>query len=157
MRNFPSVLKENRLRSGLTQKDLADRVGLDHSYISKIERGTADPPSRDKVIAIADALGLKNKTQRTFFFLAAGYVGFDDLEQLDGDGVGNATVDGDSPFSGGALNFPDTSKIEEGELLERIKQLLNNSEISSEEKKEFVDILRSFINWLEFRIREKNE
>ena len=36
------TLKEERLRAGLTQKELADKIGTKKTYISRIENGKAD-------------------------------------------------------------------------------------------------------------------
>lgn len=36
------LIKEARLKKGLTQKDLADRIGLNKSYISKIENNVKE-------------------------------------------------------------------------------------------------------------------
>lgn len=38
-RHLVEVLKEARQKSGLTQAELADRVGKDQTYISIVERG----------------------------------------------------------------------------------------------------------------------
>ncbi len=35
-------LKDERLRAGLTQEQLADRIGTKKSFISRVERGRAD-------------------------------------------------------------------------------------------------------------------
>ena len=35
-------LKEERLRAGLTQEQLADRIGTKKSFISRVEKGHAD-------------------------------------------------------------------------------------------------------------------
>lgn len=35
-------LKDERLRAGLTQEQLADRIGTKKSFISRVERGQAD-------------------------------------------------------------------------------------------------------------------
>lgn len=35
-------LKEERLRAGLTQEQLADRIGTKKSFISRVEKGYAD-------------------------------------------------------------------------------------------------------------------
>jgi ribosome-binding protein aMBF1 (putative translation factor) len=35
-------LKDERLRAGLTQEQLADRIGTKKSFISRVERGHAD-------------------------------------------------------------------------------------------------------------------
>jgi transcriptional regulator with XRE-family HTH domain len=34
------ILKERRFRAGLTQRQLADRLGWDHKVISNLERGS---------------------------------------------------------------------------------------------------------------------
>lgn len=36
------LLKENRVKNNLTQKELAEKTGLERSYISKIEKGQTD-------------------------------------------------------------------------------------------------------------------
>ena len=36
------MLKENRVKDNLTQKELAEKTGLERSYISKIEKGQTD-------------------------------------------------------------------------------------------------------------------
>lgn len=40
---LPSEIRSLRIRLGLTQSELAERVGVTQAYISKIESGTADP------------------------------------------------------------------------------------------------------------------
>ena len=54
---FGEYLREQRRRAGATQRDLASRVSVDYSYISKLENDRLPPPSARAVIAIADALG----------------------------------------------------------------------------------------------------
>lgn len=54
-----------RTESGLTQKELASRSGIDQSDISKIERGVANP-SVGTLTRLADALGASLSIQMTF-------------------------------------------------------------------------------------------
>lgn len=42
---FGTRLKELRKQTGLSQRDLADRVGIDFTYLSKIENQKVEPPS----------------------------------------------------------------------------------------------------------------
>lgn len=49
-------LKALRTRCGLTQRDLASRIGVKHGHISGIENGY-HYPAEDRLIQIADALG----------------------------------------------------------------------------------------------------
>ncbi len=42
-REFGQVVRSHRLSRGMTQQDLADRCGLDLSYVGGIERGQRNP------------------------------------------------------------------------------------------------------------------
>lgn len=53
-----SIIRETRRTSGITQQQLADRVGVTKSYISRIEGGSVEP-SAGLFLRIIDALGLK--------------------------------------------------------------------------------------------------
>lgn len=55
---YGEILKEKRKELNLTQKQLSERVGLQRSYIAKIEKGTTDMQI-SSFIRIAEALGLK--------------------------------------------------------------------------------------------------
>lgn len=57
-RLFGTRFKELRLASGLSQEAFADKCGFARSYMSRIERGQANP-SLDAIEALADALGVK--------------------------------------------------------------------------------------------------
>src|SRR5690348_15612911 len=96
MTEFSKLLKASRRRANLTQLELAQKVGLDHSYISKIERGY-NLPSRDKVLAIIDTLGVTEANERAYFLLAAGYAGFGDIKLDDGKSSNEAKHDQSEP------------------------------------------------------------
>jgi transcriptional regulator with XRE-family HTH domain len=51
------MLREARHRAGLTQADLARRVGIDPTYLRRIENGKHDPPF-STVVRLATAVGL---------------------------------------------------------------------------------------------------
>lgn len=53
---FGERLRELRKQRGLTQRDLAGVVGVDFTYISKIENGHMPPPSEETIIKLARAL-----------------------------------------------------------------------------------------------------
>jgi DNA-binding XRE family transcriptional regulator len=67
---FGRVLRELRRQRRMTQADLGDMVGLDHSYISHLERSTR-PPSWLLAQEIASALGL-DRAARTVLLDATG-------------------------------------------------------------------------------------
>lgn len=60
-KRFGLRVKELRHASGLSQEAFADKCGFARSYMSRIERGGANP-SLDAVEALADALGVSVKT-----------------------------------------------------------------------------------------------
>lgn len=53
-----SFVREQREAAGLTQRQLADTVGITAAFLSQVELGTARPPSEEKIRAIALALGV---------------------------------------------------------------------------------------------------
>ncbi len=55
--SFGSVLRERRRGAGLTQRELAERVSLDFTYISKLENDRLPPPAADTIVALAEILG----------------------------------------------------------------------------------------------------
>lgn len=58
-----AVIEKTRKALNLTQKQLADLADVDHSTISRIERGLINPPART-VKQITDALGQAIAAQR---------------------------------------------------------------------------------------------
>jgi transcriptional regulator with XRE-family HTH domain len=49
-------LKEARERAGISQRQLANRVGIHHSYLARLESGEHDSPSAELLQNIADIL-----------------------------------------------------------------------------------------------------
>ena len=56
--SFAATLRTWRLESDLSQRELARRVGMDYTYLSKIEAGLVSPPAEDKIRSIGRVLGL---------------------------------------------------------------------------------------------------
>lgn len=54
---FGERLRELRKHKGLSQRDLAGLVGIDFTYLSKIEVGRMDPPSEAVIRKLAHSLG----------------------------------------------------------------------------------------------------
>lgn len=156
MSSFADLVRIAREHAGLTQKELAQRAGIDDSYVSRLERGTAPPPVREKVLAIADALGIADKRERFMLLLAAGYVSADDLEAL-GRADTRARSDnvpllfGTGAFDMSVSDVPQPAELEEEALLARLRTLLRLPKLSHERRREYLELLGSFIAWLEFR------
>lgn len=53
---FGQALQELRRSAGISQRDLAARVGVDFSYISKVENDRLPPPAADTIVKICEEL-----------------------------------------------------------------------------------------------------
>lgn len=54
---YGEVLRDRRKEIGMTQKELAEKIGRDRTYINRIEKGETDL-QLSSFIRIADALGI---------------------------------------------------------------------------------------------------
>lgn len=73
-------IKKERLALGMTQRDLADAVGITVPYISKIE-SCKETPTDEKLVTIAQVLGLNADE----LILAAGRMPADVMDRLAAD------------------------------------------------------------------------
>lgn len=55
---FGKYLKTIRNNRGFTQRDLAEKVGVDYTYISKVENEVVDAPSVATIIKMAKILSI---------------------------------------------------------------------------------------------------
>lgn len=55
--SFGERLRQLRIERGLNQRTLAETVGIDFTYLSKIETGRLPPPAQDTIHRLALALG----------------------------------------------------------------------------------------------------
>ena len=56
MESFGAKLRQCRRASGLSQRKLAHRVGVDFSYISKLENNRLPPPSSETITRLANTI-----------------------------------------------------------------------------------------------------
>src|SRR5260370_26833180 len=56
---FGAVLRARRREAGLTQRELAERAGLDFTYIRKSETDRVPPPAADTVVLLCVVLGVR--------------------------------------------------------------------------------------------------
>lgn len=56
---FGEVVKKQRLSKNLTQKELAEKLGVSHEWICKIEKGKAKTISLNLIHALKECLDLK--------------------------------------------------------------------------------------------------
>ncbi len=59
---FGHALRDLRRSKGVSQRQLAEKVGVDFSYISKIENGRLPPPAADTIVRICNALEVSPDT-----------------------------------------------------------------------------------------------
>jgi len=53
---FGNILKQVRRSQNMSQRELAEKVGIDFSYISKIENDRIPPPAADTILKISSTL-----------------------------------------------------------------------------------------------------
>jgi transcriptional regulator with XRE-family HTH domain len=54
--DYGSLLRAQRLERNLTQRELAEKVGVDYTYLSKVENSHLAPPAESTIRQIARAL-----------------------------------------------------------------------------------------------------
>ena len=54
---FGGQLRAWRVEARMSQRDLADQVGIDFTYLSKIENDRLPPPSQMTIVKLAEVLG----------------------------------------------------------------------------------------------------
>lgn len=57
---FGTKLREYRRQAGVSQRELAQRIDRDFSYISKVENDRLPPPAADTVVKICEALNIES-------------------------------------------------------------------------------------------------
>jgi transcriptional regulator with XRE-family HTH domain len=57
-KTFGQTLRDLRRSKGFSQRELADKVGVDFSYISKVENDRLPPPAADTIVNICQVLGV---------------------------------------------------------------------------------------------------
>lgn len=55
---FGSKLRLLRREAGISQRELAALVGVDFSYVSKVENDRLPPPAADTILKICEAMGI---------------------------------------------------------------------------------------------------
>jgi len=75
---FGVRLRQLRKQAGLTQRELAERVNIDFTYLSKIESGAMPPPSEKVISQLAEALN----TDKDELIILAGRIPSDIAEIL---------------------------------------------------------------------------
>jgi transcriptional regulator with XRE-family HTH domain len=56
--SFGRVLRDSRRAAGITQRELAERAGVDFSYVSKLENDRLPAPAADTVVRFCEIMGV---------------------------------------------------------------------------------------------------
>ena len=91
---FGQYLRGKRREAGISQRELASRISLDYSYISKLENDRLPPPSAKTVVSIAEALS----TSRDEFLARVGKIPSDVEEAIGGSPVAQGFPSGCSAY-----------------------------------------------------------
>lgn len=110
--DFPGLLLTFRERAGRSRNNLAHEVGVDPSYLTRIEHGDREPPRQHIVEALARALHL-SVPDRNRLLVSAGY----------------------APLSVVQLGAWD-------DALQAVADVLNDLRLSPEERNEFRSVVR---------------
>ena len=80
MSKIGEVIKERRLAKGWSKRTLAEKAGVSHSEVHRIENGERQNPSTPMLMAITDALGIP----RDDALILAGYkTGDNDIPMIE--------------------------------------------------------------------------
>src|SRR3954463_2103962 len=109
---FPALLRSFRERGGRSRNALAHEVGVDPSYLTRIEHGDREPPRQHIVEALTRALRL-SIPERNRLLVAAGY----------------------APLSVVQLGAWD-------DALQAVADVLNDIDLTPEERNEFRSVVR---------------
>lgn len=109
---FPALLRGFRERNGRSRNALAHEVGVDPSYLTRIEHGDREPPRQHIVEALTRALRLSVQ-ERNRLLVSAGY----------------------APLSVVQLGAWD-------DALQSVADVLNDIELSPTERNEFRSVVR---------------
>jgi transcriptional regulator with XRE-family HTH domain len=152
--SFATLLKQGRARAGFSQKELAQQIGVDKSYISRIERGTSPPPVRDKVLSMIQALGISESEERLAFLMAAGYFVEEDYKAALID-MGVAPEDpGDHFIPRGKYPYQQLlfiGHVKEQSLIRKLQLVLSLARNAEDTEDDVIQLIESFFDWLAFK------
>jgi transcriptional regulator with XRE-family HTH domain len=73
MASFGKLLRDFRLQAGLSQRALAQAAKVDTSYISRLESGEREIPSRSLALVLAEILRLSQQ-ESDLWLISAGFI-----------------------------------------------------------------------------------
>jgi len=140
MSEFGDLLRRLRREANISQKALAEQVGVDPSHLNRVERGIRNPPKTRTIIAIANALLLDTEAR---------------LQLLDAAGRSQRAGEGFTlpPLGGYREALAYSSPIRPSDDLEHptvrsVAETLADGTIPLEQRLQIAEKVRSFTEWL---------
>ena len=65
--HFGAALRLLRVDAGISLRGLAEEVGVSSAYLSRVENGHDAPPTADRLVALAEAIGIPASLPRRVF------------------------------------------------------------------------------------------
>ena len=163
MSRFGDLLITYRRHAQHSQEELGKKVGVDDSYISRLERGVYRPPSRDVVDKLIDALGISDK-DKIEFLLAAEVAGKKDLEGFKLEEVEDGETEEEDQASAtpiystahSAIGIPDSLLGTIGDQIKEIGRLIDSLSLTDEEEEMVASQLDTTQRLLKFIAAQRN-
>jgi transcriptional regulator with XRE-family HTH domain len=166
MSHWGNVLKEARIRAGLTQEELAEKVPISVSYIRKMETGLLGPPRRNKAEMLADALSITDVEERNAFFRAAEVGNDEDMQGFklvkveEDEAEQGEQARGTATYNVGHPSVKQPARVV-GARAEEIEQLIASGGYSEEEEKEvwgaLIEMVKRFNSLKEMQRKVRKE
>ena len=137
-RPFGHILRAFRKDADLTQQVLAEEVGYTQGHLNRIETGQRNPPSSDKVLALAKALRL-GYDDSVRLLAAAGHEDFRFLTSLQGPHIGRASFGFPKPQDLPPYTLP---------VARLVADALSDPRIPAAKRREMEKKIESFVRWL---------
>ena len=149
------VIKVWREFRDLSVTELAENTGLTKGYISQLEHNKIKRPNDHHLAKLAGALEIE-----VWDIIARRMpTGADATKDTAKSGVqdpkGNLP-DNSPPFGSGAFYYPQNDQLDQSEeeaLIDDLHRLLHTPDLTDEQRAESVELISSFLSWLEFRLR----
>src|SRR3989304_7529831 len=137
-REFGSSIRNLRKQAGMSQRDLAAKVGIDFTYLSKIENGVIPPPSQEVILRLAEVLD----ADRDDLLTLAGKVPFDIAQILKNLDVLQSLRDGSTEKKPGSISGTDS-------FSKKLRELREASGLSQSELADKIGVSFTYLSKIE--------
>ena len=145
------VIRNWREFRGLSITELAEMAKLSKGYISQVENDKIKRPSDQQLAKLAGALEIEvwDIIARRMPGNQATTKGPTTSDTKNKEGV---SQDSPLPFEAGAFYYPQEDDSDIEAVVEDLRRLLSSSGLDHEQRAAYLELISSFIAWLEFRV-----